>query len=109
MIVFAALAITLVGISLAFGFQSTPSPESIDIVTLTNDIRDGRVATIVEDRNARAATINYVDEATPSREVELPSGMFIADVLTTAEIPFQSWPPIDVEEQSAMSQASPVL
>jgi cell division protease FtsH len=109
MIVVASFAIALVGLALAFGFQGNPSPESIDIVSLTEDIRAGKVETIVEDRNGRAATIEYKDAATPDRMVELPSGAFMADILTTAEVPFQSWPAITVEQQSALSQASPVL
>jgi len=109
MIIVATFAIALVGLALAFGFQGKQSPESIDIVALTDDIQAGKVETIVEDRNGRAATIEYKDSETPSRVVELPSGAYMADILTTAEIPFQMWPSITVEQQSALSQASPML
>ncbi len=109
MVIVATFAIAMLGLALAFGFQGNSTPDSIDIVSLTNDIQAGKVATIVEDRNGRTATIEYKDAETPSRLVELPSGTYMADILTTAEIPFQTWPLITVEQQSAISQASPLL
>jgi len=108
-VIFAAIAVALVGLALTFGFQQQPRTEQVDIVTLTNEIREGKVASIVEDRNGRSATVTYVDESAADRKVELPSGAFVADILTTAEVPFQTWPLISVEEQSALSQASPIL
>ncbi len=108
-IIIATFALGGVTLALLFGFQRSPEPETIDIVALTNDIRAGRVQTIVEDRNGRGATVEYVDESAPIRQVDLPSGAFVHDILTTAEIPFQMWPPIEVEKQSALSQASPLL
>ena len=105
----AMVAIALVALTLAFGFQRQPAPESIDITALTSDIRAGKVETIVEDRDGRAATIEYKDVATPDRQVDLPSEATIFEIVTTAEIANEAWPGIEVEQQSAFSQASPVL
>lgn len=110
-VVFVAGGIALIALvaAILFGFDRNQTPPTTDIVTLTQDVRAGAVAKLIERPSGRSATVEYTDETRPPHTVSIPAGTSLSEMFTTARIPISSWPEMRVSGESKLSAASPVL
>jgi cell division protease FtsH len=108
-VILGTIAVLLAAVALGLGLQRQSPTPTVDIVTLTQEVRSGSVKAIIEDPSGRRATVVYNDEATVDHRVAVPAGTSLSDVFAHANIPVANWPVMQVRDQSALVAASPVL
>lgn len=109
MVVAGLLAVIALAAAFMLSVNRSSTEPTTSIATLIDDVRTGEVALITESPSGRSATVEYVDESRPAAALSVPSGASVSVLLTTARIPINSWPEIQVSQESSLTLNSPIF
>src|SRR5690606_33979792 len=104
-----AIVLVVLLAAVVMSLDDDKSSYTTDVVTLTEDVRAGTVAKIVESSSGRSAMVEYTDAEKPAHRVSIPSGTSLPELFASAGIPVTSWPAIHVQGESALGFSSPIV
>ncbi|HET7037342.1 MAG TPA: ATP-dependent zinc metalloprotease FtsH [Thermomicrobiaceae bacterium] len=94
-----ALMVAVIVLAVVFGQKS--APQAVDLTQILNSIKQGQVSRVEVSADGRDAEIFFADHT--KSHVTMPATQPFTELLTSAQIPTNQWPPIEINHGSSIS------